>query len=246
LERKVEELVAKQKANTYESPSHAKDLDAKEISPVTIAGQWVSHARVPIPSEVSGPTTSRTTSTADGSVERNTADIIERGILTEEHAQTLLDRFRTRGTQYFPFVVIPADVSLYTVRKNSPFLFLAVTAVMIFEDQVLQHQLGEEIRQQVFERVFADCEKCLDLLQGLLIYTAWYCHFYRGGKREELLLSQLCVTLAHELDIDGPQKRAERLGQFNEMTRKESTSPPSAEQMRAYLGSYCISSLYVN
>ncbi|KAL7908504.1 hypothetical protein GGI35DRAFT_62245 [Trichoderma velutinum] len=245
LERKVEKLLAQQKSDSRESPPPTQPLNDEDGAPFANGGQWAGRTRVPITPGLSGTTSSHTSSTVDGSVERNTADIVERGIFTEEHAKILLDRFRNRGTQNFPFVVIPSHASLYDVRKKSPFLFLAITAIMVFDNPLLQHQLGEELRRQAFERVLTGSERCLDLLQGLLVYTAWYCHFYRAGKREELLLSQLCVTLAHDLDIDKPRvhKEAERLGQCNEATSNGSISSSSTARMRAYLGTYCISSL---
>ena len=176
-----------------------------------------------------------------------TGDIVDRGVITGELVQVLLDRFRANASQQFPFVIIPAAASLETVRQKTPFLFLAVAATMIFDNPFLQHQLGEEVRQQAFQRILAGTEKSLDLLQGLLIYTAWYCHFFRADKHQEFLLSQLCVTLAHDLRIDRSKNRQfDRLDECKPINKSEPSSSLSNAQMRAYLGTYCVSCLYVS
>src|SRR6201999_3747018 len=86
-------------------------------------------------------------------------DIVDHGVITKALAQILLDRFRTNAIRQFPFVVIPDDSSLETVRKKTPFLFLAVVATMIFDNPFLQHQLGEELRQQAFQKILSGNEK---------------------------------------------------------------------------------------
>jgi hypothetical protein len=136
---------------------------------------------------------------------------------------------------------------LEAVRQNTPFLFLAVTATMIFDNPFLQHQLGEEVRQEAYKKILLGTEKSLDLLQGLLIYTAWYCHFYRADIHQEFLLSQLCVTLTHELGIDKSKKRqVDRLDQCKRVSTAELSFSLANAQMRAYLGTYCVSCLYVS
>jgi hypothetical protein len=176
-----------------------------------------------------------------------TGDIIDRGVVTQEVAQILLDRFRTNAAQQFPFVVISADTSMESVRRNNPFLFLAVAATMIFDNPLLQHQLGEEVRQQTLQRILSGIEKSFDHLQGLLVYTAWYCHFYRAGTHQEFLLSQLCVTLAHDLGLDKSKKQqSTRFDQCNSVFNTESNTSLTNAQMRAYLGTYCVSCLYVS
>jgi len=171
-------------------------------------------------------------------------DIVDCGIMTAELAQLLLDRFRANAVQQFPFIVIPDDMPLEAVRKKSPWLFLAVAATMLFDNPFLQHQLGDRLREQAFHKVLFGTEKSLDLLQALLLYTAWYCHFYRADRHQEFLLSQLCVNLAHDLGFDKSKKRqADRLGHFKPVSDTEPRSSLANAQMRAYLGTYCVSCL---
>ena len=171
-------------------------------------------------------------------------DVVERGIITEELARILLDRFCTNGICQFPFVVLPSDAPLENIRRKSPVLFLAVVATMIYDDPLLQYRFGEELCQRAFQRVFTGTEKTLDLLQGLLVYTAWYCHFYRADRHQELLLSQLCVSLAYDLGIDRKKKQqTNRHNMYEPVVDLQADPSLVNTQMRAVLGTYCISTL---
>jgi hypothetical protein len=188
--------------------------------------------------------TSSQFSSADNSTKREVEDIVDQGVITSELAQALLNRFRANAIRQFPFVVIPDDATLEDVRKQTPFLFLVVAAVMLFDNPFLQHQLGEQVHRQALQRFLSGTEKSLDLLQGLLVYTAWYCHFYQPHKHQEFLLSQLCVTLAHDLGLDRIKRRtADRLDPCKPVYTKDPSSSLINAQMRAYLGTYCISCL---
>jgi hypothetical protein len=246
LERKVEELAARQE---YQPRQMSARLFNHNTDSSTSPGvsQRSTSAGTPSNSGPLGSTQSRISSIGVNNPDSEIGDIVDRGVITQELAQLLLDRFRTNAAQQFPFVTIPVGASLNAVRNETPFLFLAVVATMIFDNPFLQHQLGEEVRQQAFQKILLGAEKSLDLLQGLLIFTAWYCHFYRADKHQEFLLSQLCVTLAHDLGIDKPKKReADRLDQCKPVFNTELSSSLANAQMRAYLGTYCVSCLYVS
>ena len=171
-------------------------------------------------------------------------DVVDREVISEELARNLLDRYRTHGISQFPFVVLPANAPLDAVRKKSPFVFLAIVATMIYDDPLLQYQLGDELCQRAFQRVFTGTNKTLDLLQGLLVYTAWYCHFYRADRHQELLLSQLCVNLVHDLGIDKKKRQqSDRHTLYRPVIALPQESSIANTQMRALLGTYCISCL---
>lgn len=243
----MEELVARHESQLHRPeelvPTHLVGDSSNITSPIASRKRW--ETSTPSNSGLNSNATSQASSVRGGSVGKESGDIIDRGILTPELTQVLLDRFRTNAPRQFPFVIIPADASLGTVRQHSPFLLLAVVAAMRFDDPNMQCQLGEEVRKQALERILSGNEKNLDLLQGLLVYTAWYCHFYRAGKYEELLLSQLCVTLAHDLGIDKSDEKVDKVGQCRPISNIEMIPSVTNARMRAYLGTYCISCLYV-
>lgn len=208
--------------------------------------QWPNRVDSPSHSGLAGGTPSGILSSTVSNADGQAGDIVDRGLITQELAQVLLDRFRATAASQFPFVVIPADSSVEAVRSQTGFLFLAIAATMIFDNPLLQHQLGDELRQQAFQRLLLGNERRLDDLQGLLIYTAWCCHFSRPGIRQEFLLAQLCVTLAHDLGLDRSKSRqADRPGQLKPVSNVQPNSSLANAQMRAYLGAYCVSCLYV-
>ena len=236
LEQKIDELAARQPDQTHipQGSSMPTRLRSHEIGSLPSPGttQWQTPA---------SSTSSRIPSLRAPEPSAETEDIIERGIVTRELAQVLLDRFRANGVCQFPFVVVPLDTTLQALRMESPFLFLAIAAAMNFDNPYLQHKLGEEVRQQALQRILSGTEQSLDVLQGLLVYIAWYCHFYRAGSHREFLLSQLCVTLAHDLGIDKPKKQPTDLPAPCGPASDPNTSYSLANaQMRAFLGTYCV------
>lgn len=100
-------------------------------------------------------------------------DVIDQGYLSLETAQTYLDAFRTVMTPHFPFVVISSDTSVYHLRQERPFLFLAILSVASYEDMPLQRSLGAEVKKAVSSRMILNGEVSFDLLQGLLVFLAW-------------------------------------------------------------------------
>jgi hypothetical protein len=228
LERRVEELAAHQ-ASRLNHPQTPAPIDAVYSSTNSTVGKSFEGSSGLSPMSPIG------VNGADGEI----GDVVDRGLVTLESAQLLLNRFRGSATQQFPFVVIPPGIPSNRIRKDSPFLFLAIMATMSFDNPLLQSQLAEEVRTQVFRRILFRSEKNIELLQGLLIYAAWYCYFYRRQNHQAFLISQLCVTLAHDLGIDKNKNR-----QFDDHGQELSSSLSNA-QRRAFLGTYCISCLYV-
>ena len=64
------------------------------------------------------------------------------------------------------------------LRKESPFLWLCIMAFTTKSSE-RRKILIAEIRQVLATRIFAEGEKSVDLLQGLLLYASWgyYTHF---------------------------------------------------------------------
>ena len=87
--------------------------------------------------------------------------------------ERLFSDFRTYMNGYFPYVVIPSQVSSASVRENKPFLFRTCIAVACHVDPPVQRQLGEELFRYIGERMLLKAEKSLDLLQGILVLISW-------------------------------------------------------------------------
>ena len=154
-------------------------------------------------------------------------------------ADRLLETFRRGFVNYFPFVVVPPTVSVEALRHDNPFLFLCIIAVTSCEDPILQRRLGQEIKKQICDRLVMGHEVSMDLLQGLLVFVAWYQYFCVPGKHQYFLMLQLCVNMCHELRLDLNEKG--KRGLETAQTQGRARNPA---EMRALLGTYCLSSTY--
>jgi hypothetical protein len=101
-------------------------------------------------------------------------DVIDDEWLDMETASRYLDMFRTVMVHRFPFVVISPCVTAQELRETKPFLFLTVLAAASYDNLPLQRRLGKEIKHVVGSRIIFSGEISIELLQGLLIYLAWY------------------------------------------------------------------------
>lgn len=154
-------------------------------------------------------------------------------------ADRKLETFRRVFINYFPFVVVPPTVSVEALRHDNPFLFLCIMAVTSSEDPVLQRRLGKEVKRQICNRLVMDHEANMDLLQGLLVFVAWYQYFCVPGKHQYFLMLQLCINMCHELRLELNENGRRDL----ERARIQGRAPSLADK-RALLGTYCLSSMY--
>jgi hypothetical protein len=100
-------------------------------------------------------------------------DVIRKGIITYDKAETLLRSYGTHAP-HFPFIVFSPTISLDSLRREKPFLLLSILTMASTSNLPLQDLLEAELRETLGRKVIFDGEKSLDLLQGLLVYLAWY------------------------------------------------------------------------
>jgi hypothetical protein len=86
----------------------------------------------------------------------------------------MLSTFQDRMASQVPFVVIPQCMTAGILRREKPFLYMAVMMVASFEDTGTQLALGRKGLEHMVERLILRGEKSMDLLQGLLIYLSWF------------------------------------------------------------------------
>jgi hypothetical protein len=153
-------------------------------------------------------------------------------------ANNRLEIFRQVFVNYFPFVVVSPTVSVQALRHDNPFLFLCIMTVTSFEDPILQRRLGQEIKKQICDRLVMGHEVSMDLLQGLLVFVAWYQYFCVSGKHQYFLMLQLCVNMCHELRLDLNEKG--KRGPEEAQTQRKACNQA---EMRALFGTYCLSSM---
>jgi hypothetical protein len=163
-------------------------------------------------------------------------DPVATGVLPLDQTVQCLDEFRRDHTNCFPFVLIDPSLDADSLRREKPFLFLSIMATVTYRTPSIQRKLGEAFRQQVAVRVVGRSDKGLEMLQGLLIHSAYYHYHYQPGQQQLALMIQMCVALAQELGLSNKNK-----------ARHFSDAPSmlSTEEDRALLGTYYLAAAYV-
>jgi len=100
-------------------------------------------------------------------------DLVAGGLLSSGRAEQLLSSFRDMMS-YFPFVIIRQGESVESMSRDRPFLFLAAVTAASSQEKSLQQALNKEVLHVISQRIIFDGDKSIDLLQGLLVYLAWF------------------------------------------------------------------------
>lgn len=93
--------------------------------------------------------------------------------LGKDDIQRYLTQFLESQT-YFPFIRLPHDITMEIMMKSHPFLLLGILAAMSVPDIYVHQRLDAKFKRVLSEKTIEREEKSLDLLQGLLVYLAWY------------------------------------------------------------------------
>ncbi|KAF2871406.1 hypothetical protein BDV95DRAFT_40118 [Massariosphaeria phaeospora] len=172
-------------------------------------------------------------------------DPVNAGIIDEAHASSLLTDFRESFVFSFPFVVIPASTDVNTLRRGWPFLFHSIMAIMTYKTPDVQQTIAEEFKSQIASRIIMGSHKSLEILQGLLVYGAWYHFFYRPAKQQLAIILQLCVAMIQDLGLSKDLHDKKRITDLNEdQSGTYTTAQKSADSKRAFLGSYCLTTAF--
>lgn len=92
---------------------------------------------------------------------------------TLEEADEFLDIFKAQMIQYSPFIIIPVATTAQELRSERPFLWLCIMAIATKSTEQSKI-LGREIRLAIGREILLEGKNNLDLLIGILAYTAWY------------------------------------------------------------------------
>ncbi|KIW02787.1 hypothetical protein, variant [Verruconis gallopava] len=148
-------------------------------------------------------------------------------------------------TVFFPFVQLPRGLTVATLVEERPFLLLAIASAAAFEYPQLQRTLEAELKEMLSLQVIINGNRSLDILQGLLVYLAWF-HFHLVPRsRRTYTYIQLAISIVIDLGLH------EENGDINIDQRDRYSSDPSSrpegaelcsnEARRAYLGCYYLS-----
>ncbi|KAJ5114045.1 hypothetical protein N7456_002579 [Penicillium angulare] len=114
-----------------------------------------------------------------------------------------LHSFRTQRLQFLPLIHIPATTTARDLKRESPFLWSCIVAVES-KHTARQATLCVKIRELAGQRLLVDCEKSLDLLQGVLVYLAWVTLHSQPQKSSLCIYSQMAIGLVFELGLNKP------------------------------------------
>lgn len=106
-----------------------------------------------------------------------TTDIFDDGLVTLDRAEHLMNIYRSNMATHFPFVVVSQSISVQELRNQKPFLFLSLLVSASFHDTVLQRSLGFVLKRTISNRLLYGKGLTFEVLQGLLVFLAWYALF---------------------------------------------------------------------
>ncbi|KAL1625116.1 hypothetical protein SLS56_007461 [Neofusicoccum ribis] len=149
--------------------------------------------------------------------------------------------------RYFPFVVIPPEVTVTTLRKTKPSLLKAVVVVTSIQDLARQRALGHALMSDFTTKLLIEGKRSVDLLQGILVWLAWYhVHFFTNPQTTNLL--QLAVGLVIDLGL----KRTARAYGMERLERGVTRSAHgelanselrTSDERRALLGTFYLTTI---
>ncbi|KAK2000439.1 hypothetical protein LX36DRAFT_429756 [Colletotrichum falcatum] len=154
-----------------------------------------------------------------------------------DSAEKLLQNFRVM-LKYFPCVALPPDATVTSLSKTKPFLLLAILSTASASSALQGHTLyDEEFRKILGLKFVAGSERTMELLQGLLIYTAWYPFHLRPKNKQGFQYVRMAAEILHDLDLNHPPYQGAGV-----------SNPPTADQMegiRAYISCYYLVTTHV-
>lgn len=91
-----------------------------------------------------------------------------------EAANALVESFKKTMMSHLPFVVFPDGMTGEKLRREKPFVFLTTLTAALYDNMPMQRTLSEIVKKIISHRMIFGGEISFELLQGLLIYIAWY------------------------------------------------------------------------
>jgi hypothetical protein len=166
--------------------------------------------------------------------------------LSANAASELLNLYRKDFIIQFPFVTVFPQDTVASLESERPIVLRSILAVACCHNLRLQQALGKDL-QRFFESSMTKREMyTIDLLQALMIYSAWYNFFFRPQTQIYHLYIQFCMNLVHELGLDKhPVERSRNV--FRNDFQCMDLPPPSPrtnEERRALLGTYYLAATF--
>jgi hypothetical protein len=168
--------------------------------------------------------------------------------LTQD-SETCLATFRDKMLPSFSFTYISPNVTAQQLQSDRPFLMRAIMAVASpCKQQKIAY--GRELKELMAQITLVQNQSSLDLLHGLLVFTAWsYDQIINpSGTLSRLML--LAISVACDLRLDKPLPSDEHMMKpmVDDAYEQEHNCLKHwfvAEEQRAVLACYALSSMCV-
>ncbi|KAL2757762.1 hypothetical protein ACRALDRAFT_1079863 [Sodiomyces alcalophilus JCM 7366] len=202
-----------------------------------------SSSSVASSSSLSGDVSAATTGSSPGSsgIAHPTVSISSIGLKPQfnlDSASHLLDCFR-QMLPHFPCIVLPPDATVQSLAKSRPFVLLAILSVASGAGSLQGHTLyDDEFRKILALKFVAGGERSVELLQGLLIYSAWYPFHLRPKNKQAFQYVRMAAEIAHDLNLVEPPTAF-----F--LTPDSPVTPEQIDGMRTYLSCYYLVSSFI-
>ncbi|KAH8645439.1 hypothetical protein BX600DRAFT_444439 [Xylariales sp. PMI_506] len=159
-------------------------------------------------------------------------------------ADDQLRYFQNNMVPYFPFVVIPEGMTAESLHTSKPFLYDNIMMVTSFSKVSKQSKMRSAIIASFAEQFFIRGNKSLDLLQGTIVFAAWYHHCLCASPQLTNMI-QSATALVFDLGLHKAQSQFS--GQdlstdgFKSLRGVPAQLPRTSEERRAFLGLFCLS-----
>ncbi|KAL2700369.1 hypothetical protein AAEP93_008892 [Penicillium crustosum] len=168
-------------------------------------------------------------------------DVIDQGLISIGAANMLLNEFRATLMPHCPFVIISAQTTAETLRRDKPFLLLTIFTAALHHNMPLQRKLEKQVKKVISDCMVFNSPVSFEILQGLLVHLAW-CQYHSKPRRFSQYL-HLGISLITDLQLDRPPEHRfwRTRVDFDSELDRESISW-GREEKRAVIGFFYLSS----
>lgn len=143
--------------------------------------------------------------------------------------EVLLMVYRELFAEYFPFVIIPREMSSTVLRSQRPLLWKAVMLSASVFDSTRQCKLGEELLADIGKASIVDGSISLDILQAVELLVGWWYFALKSSQATNLLF------LARSMCLN--------LSAMSYGSQGEDTKYGPLDHLRAYAGTYYLNTV---
>lgn len=231
--------------------SDERDNGAEEASPLesqrhgsttTIASAYTNHW----PSHGAPPPKSPTAPSGNNCGPKGLLgpvdDIVDRGVITQELAEELLNIWRNELVAACPGIYIPKDWTAAQLREKKPSLFYAVMAAAAHsKGSELSDILHEEAIYLYARTAFINGEKSVQTIQALLVTVAFYSPPKTPGQLQIYQWVNMAASMALELGLASKPRTHEQLPKRAIRSLQKISSPEELlEHCRTVLQLYIV------